>query len=879
MAFKAGAIVTRLELEKAKWEQSIKAVKDDQRSLQGYIVRNSKEIKDLGRGMTIAGAAITATFGVLLKKTADAGDAINDLSQRTGIGTELLSAYKLAADKSGSSLEGFAAGMRGLSRVMDDAKDGGQEAVGAFKDVGVSATDATGNLRPLDQVMLDIADRFATMPDGPEKSALAMRLFSKSGAELIPMLNMGRKGLEENAEAARRLGIVFTQEAAAACDEFNDSVADLQGAAGGLGKEIALQLMPHVRSLIEGAKNAIVKVKDWAAAHPGLAEGLSKTALGLGALFTAAGPVLIVLPKLIEGLKVAKLYSAKAMIFTFSIAGVAIVGAGVAKMIRDFKELKEAGATTAEALKTQFLNLNPFKNLGDMDWFRERLDKARLGALAFLPAVKALDPALAGLITTGKELSKVFVDFGLKTKKELTEELQKAEGALRELRGSAEATPGQIKVLEEKIASLKEEMTGVTVETRSLKEQLGLTFQADTNKRIEQLNDALLLYRGKLTADQVAKIRSEIDELAKSTRVNLAPAADLVAQHVDAGLTKLEELVIKANREIEASGDYTVEQMDADMANIVSGWKKVPEGAKDATAETKGYFDGLFNDIAQGFGSTIQEWLSGATTFKDFWHGLCGDVKDAFFRVIGEMIAGWTVNFVKKIIGDTLDIGKSIAKNIGNALGGAGNAAGSMAGSFLSAASSIANIVTAVASVINLFKKAPTGAADGMGRVVERQDIQTSLLTQLRDLARSDIGAQLDDIKKTSWSMNDKAQAGNNWLKSINAGIQDLVKKIQPAAEGYVGTVSRPTLFLAGEKRPENIVITPIVPGGGVQQVAMNPVAKAKEGGAGQEKRITLTIPIYIGTRLIKQEIISLVEGGSQTGRLRQLSSRSFAGA
>ena len=195
--FDAGAIVTRLELDKKKWEQSVAAVKKDQTSLQGFVLRNEQQIKKFGTALTVAGAAITATFGLLIKKTADAGDKINDLSQRTGIATEILSGYKLAADKSGTSIEGFAIGMRGLANQMQAANTGNKIAAKLFSDLGVSVTDSTGKLRPLNDVMLDVAERFAVMPDGAQKTATAMDIFGRSGMELIPMLNMGKQGLLE----------------------------------------------------------------------------------------------------------------------------------------------------------------------------------------------------------------------------------------------------------------------------------------------------------------------------------------------------------------------------------------------------------------------------------------------------------------------------------------------------------------------------------------------------------------------------------------------------------------------------------------------------------------------------------------------------------
>jgi hypothetical protein len=272
------------------------------------------------------------------------------------------------------------------------------------------------------------------------------------------------------------------------------------------------------------------------------------------------------------------------------------------------------------------------------------------------------------------------------------------------------------------------------------------------------------------------------------------------------------------------------------------------------------------NDIASGFGNTIQDWLSGATTFRDFIKGIWEDIKSAFFRVIGQMVAEWTVNFVKKLITDTAEVGKSIAKNISGAIGGAGQAAGSMAGSFLSAASSIANIVTAAASVINLFKKAPTGAGDGMGRVVERQDQQTAILGSIIEFYRNTLGPALlvHGVNYMAKTM-DAANAAVGWLQEINGTLSGM-----KGAYNGAGPLTSPQMVMTHgtPSRPEYVVPEP-------------QMRNAVGGGAGgrQGQPINLTVPVYVGGKKIDERIINVVVNGSQTGGLRRFATKALAGA
>ena len=840
------------------------------------MVKVGDKFQDVGKKLTITGGAITAAMGLIIAKTANLGDEFKDLSQRTGIAVETLSSFKLAADKSGTSVQGFATGMKGLSRVMYEAASGGKEAQEAFKSVGVSATDSSGKLRPLDQVMLDVADRFAGMADGAEKNALAMKLFGRSGMDLIPMLNLGRKGLQENIDKMQKYGVVTRAEAEAG-DAFNDAMKDLQAATGGLTRAIGNALIPALTGLATKVADTIAKVTAWAKEHPGLTHAISGTVLGLGAFMTALGTVsygigtvLKELPKLKEGLAVLKAFAGRAMVFTFAIAGVAIIAAGVAKMIADFKRLREEGKTTAEALRTQFLDLNPFKGLSregmgkflaDMDEAKNRAISLKGAGILLADAFNAVKGAFDAAVTPAAVLSTIFKDFGLKTKTELTAELKAAEDALRLLKASVEATPGQVKVLEDKIVGLKEAMSGAKVETKSLAEQLGLLLRVDLEKKYQDMLTALTAYRGKLTEGGEQKLitdlialRAELDG-TKPSFVSLGDTIATVFENINAVMSDSELASIgddtaaqaeRMQKDFEAASQNIVNDIlsitpSAELLElkfktigdamgisaatvqvalyniqaeflrtigiIVPLIESIPATTAPAVQQTKNYFDGLFNDIASGFGNTIQQWLSGATTFKDFMSGIWGNIRDSFFRMIGEMIAGWTINFVKKLITDAIDVGKSIAKSIGGALGGVGQAAGSMAGSFLTAASSIANIVTAVASVVSLLKSPPTGAADGMGRVVERQDQQTAILGSILEFQRNDErwGWQtsikvLENIAYTQF------KTANEYLKTIAAGIGNITGH----AAGYSGVVSRPTLFVAGERGAEHVQVTPM---------------------------------------------------------------------
>lgn len=74
----------------------------------------------------------------------------------------------------------------------------------------------------------DVAELFSLLPDGANKTALAVKLFGRSGAELIPLLNQGKEGLAEFDKLASDLGLTLDKETGKAAEDFNDNLTKLK---------------------------------------------------------------------------------------------------------------------------------------------------------------------------------------------------------------------------------------------------------------------------------------------------------------------------------------------------------------------------------------------------------------------------------------------------------------------------------------------------------------------------------------------------------------------------------------------------------------------------------------------------------------------------
>jgi hypothetical protein len=201
--------------------------------------------------MATVGLAVGAAVGKMTRDAINLADEYHKMSQRVGISVESLSGLAHAANLSDVSLESLGTSLRQLSKNMLDTQANTGEARQAFQALGINVESTKGILKSNEQVMLEIADKFAMMEDGAGKTALAMRLFGRAGADMIPLLNQGSKGLRENAEEARRFGIVISTEAAKKAEEFNDNLTRIQASLKGFGQGIANEALPWLNKMVE----------------------------------------------------------------------------------------------------------------------------------------------------------------------------------------------------------------------------------------------------------------------------------------------------------------------------------------------------------------------------------------------------------------------------------------------------------------------------------------------------------------------------------------------------------------------------------------------------------------------------------------------------
>lgn len=243
-------------------------------------------LANLGVAMSAAGLA------AMVKSSLESADALNKLSQRVGITVETLSTLMPVAELSGVSAEKFETGLKKLATAMFEAATGSEESARRFKALGVEFENQDGTLRATDAVLLDLADRFKAMPDGAQKSALAIELFGKNGIELIPFLNQGRDGIAALTGEMQALGVQIGGETAAQAEAFNDAMKKVKLSTTSIANRVIEAFLPAMNEMAGGMVESAKQGGALRAILDGIVLVLKTLALGaatVGKAFVALG--------------------------------------------------------------------------------------------------------------------------------------------------------------------------------------------------------------------------------------------------------------------------------------------------------------------------------------------------------------------------------------------------------------------------------------------------------------------------------------------------------------------------------------------------------------------------------------------------------------
>lgn len=210
----------------------------------------------VGMAVGAVAAASAAAAGTLVafgESMGDMAEKLDQTSQKLGIAVQQVSQWNAVAGMAGISSQALSGSLTRLERAMAGAQSGTGRAADAFKTMGINVK----SLKDPNEVILQMADRFSTMANGPQKTALAMQLMGRAGAQMIPVLNEGRAGLQEQMKAAEEYGAVVDEAFIQKGLAVDESVDLMNLGFQGIKNTLFDSLAPAILDTVDGIKDFI----------------------------------------------------------------------------------------------------------------------------------------------------------------------------------------------------------------------------------------------------------------------------------------------------------------------------------------------------------------------------------------------------------------------------------------------------------------------------------------------------------------------------------------------------------------------------------------------------------------------------------------------
>lgn len=219
------------------------------RSIGRFIGKTAKGIAiGVGAAATAVGAATVKMAGNFIENT----DNLEKMRAQTGLTYNQLQKLQYIGGQLSVSMDTFTLAATAMNKSMASAKSGTGETAAAYADLGVKVKDlTTGALRPQSAVFNESLTALAKMKNASERNAIAYKIFGKGAKDLIPIFDAEDGTIEKLSKEAEKLGLIMSDDAVKAGEEFGDTLEKLKSVAIGAGNRLMTKLMPTLQRVAD----------------------------------------------------------------------------------------------------------------------------------------------------------------------------------------------------------------------------------------------------------------------------------------------------------------------------------------------------------------------------------------------------------------------------------------------------------------------------------------------------------------------------------------------------------------------------------------------------------------------------------------------------
>lgn len=269
-------------------QKSTESLKKSADGIQQGFARFGGVLKGIAAGFVIR------EISIFTRDIFRVGTELKNMSQNLGISISDFAKIKVAAEVSEIPMDNLQVALRRLNVSLGAAAIGNAAAVASFKSLGVSFRDSSGNLKTAGPALLDIADAFTRLKDGPEKAAVATKLFGRAGQDMTAMLNLGREGIN-------KFSLAITTDFALRADKFADDLALMKNRTQNLAFTFFNDMLPALQESIDLWSKYDIKITQSTGATAAMSDAVRLLAISLKTITGVVGQFIdIILTKFNE---------------------------------------------------------------------------------------------------------------------------------------------------------------------------------------------------------------------------------------------------------------------------------------------------------------------------------------------------------------------------------------------------------------------------------------------------------------------------------------------------------------------------------------------------------------------------------------------------
>ncbi len=238
-------------------------------SISSMMERVTGSVTGMMALITAKATVVAGTMKYMAHSFAGAGDAIDKMSYRTGVGREALQELEFAAQQSGASIRDVERSIRRLHRRMDSASP---RFVESLEKLGVRLDDLK-RMKPEDQ-FTKLINALGGIEDPTKRAGIAMQVLGRSGTRLAPMMAEGAEGLSKLREEAIALGIIMSEEQIKLAAEMTDAWNRFTRQMGAAKNQIGAAVVPVLIDLTDNLQGILRLVTDLIQENEDLVRGL-----------------------------------------------------------------------------------------------------------------------------------------------------------------------------------------------------------------------------------------------------------------------------------------------------------------------------------------------------------------------------------------------------------------------------------------------------------------------------------------------------------------------------------------------------------------------------------------------------------------------------